>query len=203
MLTASLPFKANTLTELHANMLDGWYLGLSPEAFAFACAHHGPCLFSFCRSDAAGQYKLPGDATTELRELLPRIFQVKPRKRITITGLWQDPWFLGDGPEGSLPVRPRGPSLDPAHLELNPMVLKQMAAEGFSGEQKTIASIRGNLCDARSATYHLLCLKRKACEVSGFDPPVPLSCCSCGLNLRSTMDKPLSQRSLPRAFLNC
>eukprot|EP00055_Hartaetosiga_balthica_P017601 m.119454 g.119454 ORF g.119454 m.119454 type:complete len:876 (-) comp9357_c1_seq5:196-2823(-) len=62
MLTASLPFKASNLTELHANILDG-------------------------------NYTIPNHFSLPLKDLLHRVFEFKPKKRISLDELLQHEWL--------------------------------------------------------------------------------------------------------------
>lgn len=43
-----------------------------------------------------GSYELPDIMSDSLKDLFTRIFQVKPKKRITIAELWEHEWIAGD-----------------------------------------------------------------------------------------------------------
>jgi serine/threonine protein kinase len=104
------------------------------------------------------QYELPGTMSAALKDMFAKMFQIKPRKRITIAQLWAHDWFVGIGdPEKPLVCTLR--TLEAASVDRN--IVSQMARMGFEREAAIMASLLHNNCDKSSATYHLMIFKAK------------------------------------------
>ena len=122
MLTGFLPYQGqNSLTTLHANMLDH-------------------------------QYDLPESCSDDLSDLFKRVFEVKPKRRITLAELWDHPWIKAGGVP---PITPDAVNMALTASQVDPEIIRVMEECNFRSEEIK-ESVVANKCDPTSATYHLL-----------------------------------------------
>ena len=59
----------------------------------------------------SAKFDLPQNMTDECKDLLTQIFNVDPKNRITVSGIYHHPWFLHDL-SPSVPLGPTQPGTD-------------------------------------------------------------------------------------------
>ncbi len=121
LVTGALPFPADSLTDLHALMLEG-------------------------------AYEVPPHFSPELVDLLSRLFEVKPARRITVPELWAHPWVAAGG---ATPLP--GPLPPVSRDDLDPLLVTQithMLADASADD--VAAAVIDHRCNRLTAAYYLL-----------------------------------------------
>lgn len=98
------------------------------------------------------QYDLPQSCSGELSDLFKRVFEVKPKRRITLAELWDHPWVKAGGVP---PITPDAVNTALAASQVDPEIIRVMEECNFQSEEIK-ESVVANKCDPTSATYHLL-----------------------------------------------
>ena len=107
-----------------------------------------------------GNYILEDEMSKPLGDLFVRMFNFRPKNRITLAEIWQHEWLnVGASPE-TTSLYITGGSLRLADID-NSLVSQMVDQLGFESEADIIQSVLKNLCDATCATYHLLAQKRR------------------------------------------
>ena len=102
------------------------------------------------------QYDLPEGCSDDLADLFKRMFEVKPKRRITLAELWDHPWIKAGGVP---PISPDAVKTALDVSQLDPEILCVMEECNFQLEE-TKKSVAANKCDPASATYHLLAMSK-------------------------------------------
>lgn len=98
------------------------------------------------------QYDLPQSCSDDLSDLFKRVFEVKPKRRITLADLWDHPWIKAGGVP---PISPDAVNTALAASQVDPEIIRVMEECNFRSEEIK-KSVVANKCDPTSATYHIL-----------------------------------------------
>jgi len=152
-------------------------------------------------------YQMPKFISSEVRHLIDRMLTVDPEKRITISGIYEHPWYS----QIPLAVSRWGPSPPPSpsaatgrddaaeaddDVEGIPLVedvLEQMVKLGFAREH-TVDCLRTNQHNSTTTTYYLLVEKKRRVEC----PSAEVQDTSTDSGNSSSSTRPPADRSQPK-----
>jgi hypothetical protein len=138
---------------------DTWSLGVI--LFALVCGYlpfEDPNTSNLYRKILSGEYKTPKWISPEVKDLIRKILETKPEKRLTIAKIREHVWMR------SVPVDsvPR----DEAHDEEEASIVKNIVTQRLSDEkvdvQAVMDAVSSHACNALSAFYYLLTQKELA-----------------------------------------
>lgn len=143
----------------HGLKSDIWSCGV--VLYAMLCGYlpyEDPKTSNLYKQILSADYKLPKFLSEEAKDILARIFQTDPEKRIDIEGLRKHPWYRKAQPENmNFDYHLKKPKVDSLMLQ------KLEAQLGFSKESVERA-VLNNKHNHLSATYYLLKKKQEAAQ---------------------------------------
>eukprot|EP01155_Anaeramoeba_flamelloides_P000740 Anaeramoba_flamelloidesa1053526_90.p1 GENE.a1053526_90~~a1053526_90.p1 ORF type:complete len:768 (-),score=184.67 a1053526_90:170-2473(-) len=118
----------------------------------------------------SGEFDVPNFISEEAKDLLNKMLEVNPNERITIEGIQQHPWFLGQENNHNYDNQRIEDLFEQKYQPTNFQVLEDMEEVGFDTTQVMKDLKRGNR-NSNTATYFLFCkeVSRKEKRLNDFE----------------------------------
>ncbi|KAJ6251475.1 protein kinase [Anaeramoeba flamelloides] len=118
----------------------------------------------------SGEFDVPNFISEEAKDLLSKMLEVNPNERITIEGIQQHPWFLGQENNHNYDNQRIEDLFEHKYQPTNFQVLEDMEEVGFDTTQVMKDLKRGNR-NSNTATYFLFCkeVSRKEKRLNDFE----------------------------------
>jgi serine/threonine protein kinase len=143
--------------QYHGPAADTWSLGVI--LFALVCGHlpfEDPNTSNLYRKILSGEYKTPKWISPEVKDLIRRILETDPEKRLTIAQIRQHAWCLMV-PTDTIP---REASHAAEIEETKPEVFKRLEEIGLD-VQAVMDAVSSHACNSLSAMFYLLSQKEQ------------------------------------------
>lgn len=143
--------------QYHGPAADTWSLGVI--LFALVCGHlpfEDPNTSNLYRKILSGEYKTPKWISPEVKDLIRKILETDPEKRLNISQIRQHPWCLLIPPHSIPKEEPNADEIEETRQE----VFKRLEEVGLD-VQSVMDAVSSHACNSLSAMYYLLMQKEQ------------------------------------------